>query len=119
LPYSFCDLFALLFKVSYFIYGVCGQLIWLWDSRVCFWWYQLLFIIFNILAIRKMAFSLWRIHSFEIVGTILPVMQNYKILNYTIVKISEFVICLHLCASLNVYSHILRGCVALGKVWDD
>jgi hypothetical protein len=29
LPYSFCDLFALLFKVSYFIYGVCGQLIWL------------------------------------------------------------------------------------------
>lgn len=52
-------------------------------------------------------------------GTILPVMQHYKILNYTNVKISEFVICLHLCASLDVYSHILWGCVALGKVWDD
>jgi len=36
LSYSFCNLLALLFKVSYFICGVCRWLIWLWDSRICF-----------------------------------------------------------------------------------
>jgi hypothetical protein len=36
LPYS-CDLFALLFKMFYFICGVYRWLNWLRDGWVCFW----------------------------------------------------------------------------------
>jgi len=35
LSYSFCNLFTLLFKVSYLVCGVYGWLNWLWDGGVC------------------------------------------------------------------------------------